>query len=243
MSKSDKKPSFLKKLFAPSKHNKENVDGRRREQHGVTFNNDVTRYYEREPGRKNQNFIPEEDDLRDKNGYLKPTAPYHTSTRTKARPGPRSCPGVARDNEPQNYSSDSEDTLHNRSFQSEFITNNNKRQSRRTSVGKRPKRLNRSIFTDYDDQDSVTLGPLRQINGGPPGTSRRAWQRAYEEDWVYDRDESLRKKYAESQEKIRNVVGKYRRAKAEIDRLHGVIQELTVKSREDARMIHVSFYL
>lgn len=91
--------------------------------------------------------------LRDENGFLKPTAAYHTSKQTKASRGTRSCHVKMGANVPVEYSSD-EDTATNRSYHSSFNPAEvSKRNFRRSS--KRHKKAMPNL-EEYDDQSSST---------------------------------------------------------------------------------------
>lgn len=165
MSKQGGKQSFFNKLFSSKKH-KENtlVDGqievsfifyyqrrvkRHRDRNGVKFANE-SRYYENRT-RVNQSF--NEEDLRDEQGLYKATAPYHTSVRTKATRGTRSCYSKMNADEPLDYESDN--STSNRSYHTSFNPADiSKRNFRRTS--KRPKKIthNQTMFQNYDDETS-----------------------------------------------------------------------------------------
>ncbi|KAI6227953.1 hypothetical protein M3Y95_00571200 [Aphelenchoides besseyi] len=153
MSHQSKKQGFFKRLFnIKNENDKENHESDRRP--NVRFAND-SRYSH---GRHNQSYSNEED-LLDANGRLKATAPYHTSTQTRASRAPRSCPGgPASPDATLAYTAttDSEDDGRNNSFQSEFITGGS-RVSRRS--GKKSKRrYHRGDYTT--DGASAVLRPI-----------------------------------------------------------------------------------
>ncbi|KAI6172017.1 hypothetical protein M3Y98_00926100 [Aphelenchoides besseyi] len=153
MAHQSKKQGFFKRLFNIKNENeKENHESDRRP--NVRFANE-SRYSH---GRHNQSYSNEED-LLDANGRLKPTAPYHTSTQTRASRAPRSCPGGPTSPDATlayTATTDSEDDGRNNSFQSEFITGGS-RLSRRS--GKKTKRrYNRGDYTA--DGASSVLRPI-----------------------------------------------------------------------------------